>query len=249
MRYFSNVKSVAVKSKGPNDFVTEADIAAEKDIVQHILRAYPDHAILCEEQGLVGNQESRYCWVIDPLDGTTNFIHGFPHFAVSIALKKDQQEIVGVVYDPLKNDFFEAVRGEAAFLNGFRIRVSDRSSLSGALLGTGVPYHSRKDLDLYLKVLRSLIHGTAGIRRPGSATLDLAYVAAGRLDGFWEFGLRPWDIAAGVLLVQEAGGLVGDMEGNETYKETGHIVAAPPIVYRQMLERTKAIHQESRDRE
>lgn len=238
LKHFSKLQSLKIREKNPNDFVTEADLAAEKEILQQIQKSYPDHAIECEESGIIGDADSRFRWVIDPLDGTTNYIHGFPHFAVSIALNKDNKTIVGVIFDPVKNELYEAVRNEGATLNECRIRVSNRNTLAGALLGTGVPYHCRDDLNHYLSVLRKLIHGTAGIRRAGAASLDLAYVASGRLDGFWEFGLRPWDIAAGALLVREAGGRIGDMSGGDTYKETGHIVAAAPAVYDLMIKRT-----------
>ena len=240
LQHYGRVSKSEVHAKQPNDFVTKADLTAEHSIVEAILKAYPDHAILGEESG-ASPSDSPYCWVIDPLDGTTNYIHGFPHFAVSIACRKDEQTIVGVVYDPLKNELFEASRGEGAFLNDARIRVSGRQTMSGALLGTGIPYRNAADLDAYFGVLRSLIKGSAGVRRAGAAALDLAYVAAGRFDGFWEFKLRPWDIAAGALIVIESGGKVGDMHGGPGYLEAGHIVAAAPVIYEKMLRRIRDV--------
>jgi myo-inositol-1(or 4)-monophosphatase len=211
VRHVGRLDTLTVQHKQPNDFVSEVDHLAEREIIRVIQRAYPDHAILAEESGLQAGSE--YQWIIDPLDGTTNFLHDFPHFAVSIALRHRGRLEQAVVYDPVKEELFAASRGAGATLNNRRIRVTTLRDLNGALLGTGIPFREDQDLDSYLKGLRLMLPGTAGVRRAGSAALDLAYVAAGRLDGFWEYGLHVWDMAAGVLLVQEAGGLVGDPRG------------------------------------
>ena len=238
-RYIDRVDSLRINEKSRNDFVTEVDKGAEKAIIDVIRKAYPDHSILAEESG--NHAGNDYEWIIDPLDGTTNFLYGFPQFAVSIALRHKNRITQGVVYNPLSQEMFSASRGEGAQLNGRRIRVTPRKSLEGALLGTGIPY--RDDhmylMDDYLGMLKALVPGTAGIRRPGSAALDLAYVAAGRLDGFWEMDLNSWDIAAGTILVEEAGGLVGELDGGMNFLETGNIVAASPKVFKAMLQRIK----------
>lgn len=225
---------IAVRTKSSNDFVSEVDHEAERAIVETLLGAYPKHAILAEEGGASGS--SDFVWIIDPLDGTTNFLHGFPQYAISIALAHRGVLQQAVVYDPNRNDLFTATRGSGAFLNNQRIRVSKRTRLAEALVGTGFPFRRFESVDAYLAMLREMMQKTAGVRRPGAAALDLAYVAAGRLDGFWEFGLAPWDIAAGALLVLEAGGLVGDAEGNEGYLESGHVVAGNPKVFPQILQ-------------
>ena len=242
VRSLDRLDRVDVAEKSQNDYVTEVDRQAEHEIIRTIQKAYPAHAILAEESGAQtgrrgGNDEYR--WVIDPLDGTTNYLHGFPQFAVSIALEYRGQLEQAVVYDPLKNELFTASRGGGAQLNGRRIRVTNRRNLHGALLGTGIPFREEQDLDSYLDTLKALIPGTAGVRRAGSAALDLAYVAAGRLDGFWEFQLNRWDMAAGVLLVLEAGGMVGDMTGGPDHLESGNIVCGGPKVYQAMLERLR----------
>jgi myo-inositol-1(or 4)-monophosphatase len=233
LRYYDRVDALAVRSKANNDFVSEVDELAEREIVRTIHKAYPDHAILAEEGGAQG--EAEYQWVIDPLDGTTNYLYGFPQFAVSIAVKYRNQLEHGVVYDPLKEELFAASRGSGATLNNRRMRVSERKDLEGALLGTGIPFRADQDLERWIASLRALVPGTAGVRRAGSAALDLAYVAAGRLDGFWEYGLRPWDMAAGILLIREAGGLVTDPHGGEGYMKSGDVVAANPKVLKAML--------------
>ncbi len=228
--YLNKLQHVEVREKGRNEFVTQVDLAAEQMIVEAIQKRYPDHAFLCEESGQRGN--SDFLWIIDPLDGTTNFIHGFPVFAVSIALKFRDQLEVGVVYDPNRQELFTAMRGQGAQVDGHRIRVSNRSELDGTLIGTGLPYRgNRRWLPQYMAMLESVIENTAGIRRPGSAALDLAYLAAGRLDGFWEFGLKSWDIAAGTLLVQEAGGIISDLTGDESPLDSGNVIAATPRIY------------------
>ena len=224
---------IPVQSKSPNDFVTEVDRAAEVAIIEVLRDAYPEHAILAEESGASG--ESEYQWIIDPLDGTTNFIHGFPYYAVSIAQARNGVLEHAVVFDPTRNDLFTATKGAGAYLNDRRIRVSRRTRLSESLIGTGFPFRELDHLDAYLGMFRDLTHKTAGIRRPGAAALDLAYVACGRMDGFWELGLRPWDMAAGALLIQEAGGLVSDLAGNSSYMESGNIVAGTPKVFAQLV--------------
>lgn len=225
--------------KADNDFVTQIDQQAEKEIITILKNAYPDHSFLAEESGRHGGNE--YQWIIDPLDGTTNFLHGFPQYAVSIALKHRERLDQAVVYDPLRQELFTASRGAGAHLNDRRIRVSNRPSLEGALLGTGFPFKQQDYLQTYLRTFEVLFPMTAGIRRTGSAALDLAYVAAGRLDGFWEIGLSTWDMAAGVLLILEAGGLVSDFSGDNQYLETGNIVAANPKVFKAMLQKIKPI--------
>jgi len=232
------VDRLDVTEKSSNDFVTQVDHQAEEAIISVIREAYPKHDILAEETGDTkgSSGDSDYLWIIDPLDGTTNYLHGFPQFAVSIGMKFKGRMEHAVIYDPSRQELFTASRGEGAKLNDRRLRVSNRKGLKGALLGTGFPFKQQEDLDTYLDTFRALFPMTAGIRRPGSAALDLAYVAAGRLDGFWEIGLNPWDMAAGVLLVQEAGGLIGDFSGGEDFLETGNIVAGNPRVFKEMLQ-------------
>jgi myo-inositol-1(or 4)-monophosphatase len=228
-----NLDVIAVKEKAANDFVSEVDREAEQAIIRTLREAYPGHAILAEESGASGSSE--YQWIIDPLDGTTNFLHGFPQFAVSIALAHKGVINQAVVYDPGRNDLFTATKGRGAYLNETRLRVSKRDHLKPCLIGTGFPYRQLAHLEPYLGMMRDVIKHTAGVRRPGSASLDLAYVAAGRLDGFWELGLSKWDIAAGALLITEAGGMVGDLQGNEGYLESGNVVAGNPKVFAQLL--------------
>ncbi len=241
VRYLDRIDTLNVSTKHMNEFVTEVDREAEAIIIADIRKAYPDHAILAEESGAAG--ESTYRWIIDPLDGTTNYVHGFPQFCVSIALEHRGRLEQGVVFDPLRQELFTASRGAGARLDDRRIRVSRRSGLEGALLGTGFPFRGAYDLDTYLQTVRALVPRSAGIRRAGAAALDLAYVAAGRLDGFWEFGLEPWDMAAGVLLIREAGGLVTDADGDEHYMESGNIVTGTPKVLRELIKVIKPIWQ------
>lgn len=229
-----DVDLLQVNAKRTNDFVTEVDKAAEAAIIEILHDAYPEHAILAEESGATGR--SDYQWIIDPLDGTTNFIHGMPHYSVSIALAHKGVMTQAVVFDPTLNELFTASRGRGAYLNDKRIRVSKRIKLSDALVGTGFPYRMLDHIEAYLGMFREFLTKSAGVRRPGSAALDLAYVAAGRYDGFWEIGLAPWDIAAGWLLVVEAGGLVGDLTGEARHLESGNIVAASPKIFAQMLQ-------------
>ncbi|MEW8028114.1 MAG: inositol monophosphatase family protein [Candidatus Thiodiazotropha sp.] len=232
-RNFNRIDRLTISDKGSNDFVSEVDRNAEAVIINLLREKYPNHAILAEESGKQGDDD--YIWIIDPLDGTTNFLHGFPQFAVSIALKIKGRLEVGVVYDPVSEEMYAACRGEGALLNDKKIRVSGRKGLNGALLGTGLPYRDFRFTDNYMGMLKALIKDSAGVRRPGSAALDFAYVAAGRMDGFWELGLREWDFAAGALLVREAGGLVTDIGGGERYLETGNVIAGSIKVHNAML--------------
>lgn len=236
-RYLEHVDKLVVSSKAQNDFVTEVDKQAEQAIISVIQKAFPDHAIKAEESGESAGKQSDCQWIIDPLDGTTNFLHGFPQFSVSIALKEKGRLTQAVVYNPVNQELFTATRGEGAMLNNHRLRVTKRKSLEGALLGTGFPFRQQQYLDVYLQTFRALFPMTAGIRRPGSAALDLAYVAAGRLDGFWEIGLSEWDMAAGALLIQEAGGLLSDFSGGHEYLESGNIICGNPKVFKQLLQK------------
>jgi myo-inositol-1(or 4)-monophosphatase len=230
-----NGSSLNVRSKRVNDFVTQVDQAAEEAIIEIVRKAHPDHGFLAEESGKTTGA-AEYLWIIDPLDGTTNFIHGFPQYCVSIAVEHRGALAHGVVYDPVKNELFTASKGRGAFLNDRRIRVSKCTRLKESLVGTGFPFKELSRLDLYTRQLRNLIQGSAGVRRAGAAALDLAYVACGRLDAFWEMGLSPWDMAAGALLIQEAGGLVGDFSGEARYMQSGDMSAATPKVFPQLLE-------------
>ena len=231
-----------VSTKGRRDFVTEVDRAAEAAIIDTLSTAYPQHAFLAEESGSSGAGEAENVWIIDPLDGTTNFIHGFPQYAVSIALRQRGQLTQAVVYDPTRNELFTASRGRGAFLNDRRIRVSRRSKLKESLIGTGFPFRKLEHLDEYVRMFKRITEETAGIRRPGAASLDLAYVAASRLDGFWEFGLSPWDMAGGTLIIQEAGGLVTDFDGGEDYLFAGNVVCGAPKVHEQLLALVQEVH-------
>lgn len=232
-----------VISKGVNDFVTEVDIAAEREIIYQLQKAYPDHAILGEESGLVGSEDAEYRWIVDPLDGTTNFIRGIPHYAISIACLHQGRLEHAVVVDPVRREEFVASRGRGAQLNGRRIRVSNRPTLEGALLGTGIPFkdHCDDKLGPYSQSIEKLAGQCAGIRRAGAASLDLAYVAAGRFDAFWEIGLSQWDLAAGALLVREAGGLVGDIDGSDNYLQSGNIVCGAPKCFKAVLQTVKPL--------
>jgi myo-inositol-1(or 4)-monophosphatase len=225
-----------VQTKQPKDFVTEVDRAAEAAIIETIREAYPEHSILAEESGTSGEGESsEFQWIIDPLDGTTNFIHGFPQYAVSIGIAQAGVLQHGVIYDPNRNELFTASRGKGAFLNDRRIRVGKRTRLSESLIGTGFPFRNFDHIDAYLGMFRELAEKTAGLRRPGAAALDLAWVAGGRTDGFFEMGLSPWDMAAGALMVQEAGGLVSDFGGEGEYLKSGNLVAGSPKIFGQLL--------------
>jgi myo-inositol-1(or 4)-monophosphatase len=237
-RASQDVEHLKITTKQHSDFVTEVDRAAEAAIIEVLREAYPDYGILAEESGQTPGEGagSEYQWIIDPLDGTTNFIHGFPQYAVSIALMYKGQPNQGLVYDVTRNEMFTASKGGGAFLNERRIRVSKCLKLEDALIGTGFPFRVFDHIDAYLSIFKEFTKRTAGVRRAGSAALDLAYVANGRLDGFWEFGLHPWDIAAGCLLISEAGGLVSDLSGSENHMQTGNIVAGTPKVFSQILQ-------------
>ncbi len=238
LRNIDKLDRLKVEVKAQNDFVSQVDLKAEEVIIEEIRKAYPDHGIIAEENGRF-NEDSEYQWIIDPLDGTTNFLHGFPQFAVSIGLQHKGRMLVAVIYDPMKNELFTAARGDGAQLNGKRIRTTDHKGIKGSLLGTGFPFKHPQHLNTYLETFRAVHPYAAGIRRAGSAALDLAYVAAGRLDGFWELGLNPWDMAAGVLLIREAGGIVTDFSGEGNYLETGNVVAAASKVYPVLYETIK----------
>lgn len=238
--------TLKVDTKGRNDFVSDVDRKAEADIIAVLQRAYPDHAFLGEESGLTGATDAEYRWVIDPLDGTTNFLHGLPHFSVSIALLKQDRLFQAIVYDPMRQELFTAGKGEGAFLDATRIRVKKTPHLADGLLGTGFPYRDKQDLDFYQRTSRHYTERCMGIRRLGSAALDLAYVAAGRLDGVWLTGLSEWDVAAGGLLVREAGGLVNDFDGGDTWRSSGDVIAATPKVHHEMLEIMKPLSADRR---
>ena len=224
-----------VRAKQARDFVTQIDDAAEQAILDVLRKAYPAHGFLAEESGASAGGE-EYVWIIDPLDGTTNFIHGFPHYCVSIGVQHRGALAHAVVYDPGRNELFTASKGRGAFLNDRRIRVSKCTRLDEALVGTGFPFKELTRLERYARQLDTMMRSSAGVRRAGSAALDFAYVACGRLDAFWEMGLSAWDIAAGALLVQEAGGLVGDLEGEQSYLKSGDVCAATPKVFPALLE-------------
>jgi myo-inositol-1(or 4)-monophosphatase len=232
MRNLERADQVKVDRKSRNDFVTDVDRGAEAEIVHTIRKAHPDHAILAEEGGADG--KSDWLWIIDPLDGTTNFLHRFPHFAVSIGLQHKGKLQLGVIYAPCTQDLFVAQRGGGAVLNSRKIRVSKTHVLDDALVGTGVPIRAGASFDTYLTQLRTIVEKTAGVRRAGAAALDLAYVACGRLDAFWELHLKPWDMAAGILLVEEAGGVVSELYGGEDPLKTGSLLAANPKVHEQL---------------
>ena len=245
MRSLDRVETLAIESKGRNDFVTQVDRNAEAEIVKHIRKAYPQHAILGEEGGASpgSGQGAEVCWIIDPLDGTTNFLHGLPHFAVSIGIQVRGKLEHGVIYAPCTQDLYCATRGSGATLNNRKIRGSQAKELDSALIGTGVPI-APEYLDAYLPMLKAIAGNSAGIRRAGSAALDLAYVAAGRLDGYFELGLKPWDMAAGIVLVQEAGGTVTDLyDPRGDVMASGHIIAAPHKLHAQLTEALRGVAQ------
>ena len=226
-----------VNTKAPNDFVTEVDRAAEAAIIDILLAAYPGHAILAEESGSSrGARDSEYVWIIDPLDGTTNFIHGLPVYAVSIALAHRGSVQQAVVYDPTRNDLFYASKGRGAYLNDRRLRVSKRTRLSDALIGTGFPFRKGDNFKRYVKMFEEVMQSCAGLRRPGAAALDLCYVAAGYYDGFFETGLQPWDAAAGSLMITEAGGLIGNFTGESDFLYQREAVAGNPKIYGQLVQ-------------
>jgi myo-inositol-1(or 4)-monophosphatase len=238
-RASNDLDKLAIERKAHNDFVSEVDRAAESAIIEVLNDAYPQHSILAEESGLK-ESESDYRWIIDPLDGTTNFLHGFPQYCVSIALAIKGQVHHGVIYDPTRNDLFTASKGGGAFLNDRRIRVSKTAHLKDALVGTGFPFKQFKHFDRYMAMFKDVTQAASAVRRPGAAALDLAYVACGRYDAFWEMGLSSWDMAAGTLMIKEAGGLVADLRGEDRFLETGEVIAATPKVFPALLKIVQA---------
>lgn len=235
LRHFDNLERLSVTAKQRNDFVSEADVQAEQEIIQTLRKTYPNHGILAEESGEQHGHDD-YQWVIDPLDGTTNFLHGIPHFAISIGFRHKNRLEAGLVYDPIRQEMFTASRGAGAQMNDRRMRVSNIPQMENALLGTGFPFRHPQHQPAYLNFFGSLFGKCVEVRRAGAASLDLAYVASGRLDGYWEFGLKEWDIAAGALLVQEAGGLVSDFIGGNDFMKSGNIVAGNPKVFKALLQ-------------
>ena len=235
IRNLVKLEKLKVEQKGHNDYVSEADRAAERAVIDVVQKHYPEHAILAEESGSQGDPGSDTVWIIDPLDGTTNYLHGFPVFAVSIGVKVNGRMAHAVVYDPLRQELFTATRGAGAQLDEHKIRVSGRKELEHALIGTGFPFRKADgNVEPYLAMLGKVVTNTAGVRRPGAAALDLCYVAAGRLDAFWETGLAPWDVAAGALIIREAGGIVSGLDGGENYLDSGHILCGTPRIYRDL---------------
>ncbi|MBT8102057.1 MAG: inositol monophosphatase [Gammaproteobacteria bacterium] len=232
IRNLVKLEKLKVDRKGHNDYVSEADRAAERAVIDVIQKHYPDHGILAEESGAQGGEDSDTVWIIDPLDGTTNYLHGFPVFAVSIGVQVNGRMEHAVVYDPLRQELFTATRGAGAQLDNHKIRVSGLKELERALVGTGFPFRQANSaLDPYLRMLGKVVKNTSGVRRPGAAALDLCYVAAGRLDAFWETALAPWDLAAGSLIIREAGGIVSGLDGSENFLDTGHVLCGTPKIY------------------
>ncbi len=238
-RDFGEVQNLQVSLKGPGDYVSQAARKAEEIIHAELSRARPGYAFLMEERGAVEGDDDQHRWLVDPLDGTTNFLHGIPIFSISIALERQGQLVAGVVYNPAMDELYTAERGGGAFLNDRRLRVAGRSKLSDAVIGTGVPHLGRGHHGNFLVELRNVMGEVSGIRRLGSAALDLAYVAAGRMDGFWEQGLSPWDIGAGILLIREAGGFVSDKAGAQDMFDTGDLVAGNEAIHRALLKALK----------
>ena len=230
-RDFGEVEQLQVSTKGPSDFVSNADLKAERILREELAKARPGYAFLAEESGATAGSDSEHRWIIDPLDGTTNFLHGLPHFAISVALERAGELIAGVVYDPIKDEMFLAEKGGGAFLNDRRLRVSARKNLGESLLATGIPFRGHGGTEDFKRQLDFAMNETAGVRRLGAAALDLAYVAAGRYEGFWEEGLSPWDVAAGILLVREAGGYVSDLKGGQTMLHGGTILASNGLLH------------------
>jgi myo-inositol-1(or 4)-monophosphatase len=235
-RDFGEVEQLQVSHKGPSDFVTAADIKAEKTLRAELQKARPRFGFLMEESGEIQGEDGKHRWIIDPIDGTTNFLHGIPHFAISIGLEMEGEMIAGLVYNPIVEEVFWAEKGQGAFLNDKRLRVSARNRMSEAVMATGIPFHGRPGHEPFIDQMGRVMKDVAGIRRMGAASLDLAYVAAGRFEGFWEAGLQPWDIAAGVLLVREAGGFVTDFKGDKNVLASGNVVAANAKLHKQFLD-------------
>ncbi|TPI17367.1 inositol monophosphatase [Mesorhizobium sp. B3-1-9] len=238
-RDFGEVQNLQVSMKGPGDYVSQADRKAEEIVFAELSKARPGYAFLMEERGAVEGEDAQHRWIVDPLDGTTNFLHGIPVFSVSIALERQGQIVAGVVYNPAMDELYTAERGGGAFMNDRRLRVAGRSKLTDAVIGCGVPHLGRGQHGNFLIELRNVMAEVSGVRRLGSAALDLAYVAAGRMDGFWETGLSSWDIAAGILLVREAGGFVSDMDGGQDMLDSGEVVAGNEVIQRALLKTVK----------
>ncbi len=232
IRSLVKLEKLGVELKGHNDYVSDADRAAEAAVIDVIRKHYPEHAILAEESGAGGGADSDTVWIIDPLDGTTNYLHGFPVFAVSIGVRVAGRMAHGVVYDPMRQELFTASRGAGAQLDGRKIRVSGLRDVKRALVGTGFPFRQAdSEMEPFLAMLGKVLRHTSGVRRPGAAALDLCYVAAGRLDAFWETGLAPWDLAAGSLIIREAGGIISGLDGSEDFLDTGHVLCGTPKIY------------------
>ena len=244
IKSYENPTSIKADLKGNNDFVTNIDRVSETTIIEIIKRSYPEHTIISEEAGLMAGSDSDVQWVIDPIDGTTNFIKGIPHFSVSIAARLKGRTEVAVVYNPITNELFSAVRGQGAQLNGYRIRVANAKGLEGSILATGFPFKQKQYSENYFDVLEKLFVPCADFRRTGSGALDLSYVAAGRLDGFFELGLKPWDIAAGELILREAGGIATDFAGGSNYFVSGNLIAGNPKVVKEFLMLTQNLWDE-----
>jgi myo-inositol-1(or 4)-monophosphatase len=234
-RDFGEIEHLQVSQKGPGDFVSAADLKAEKILRMELQKARPRFGFLLEEGGEIAGEDTHHRWIIDPIDGTTNFLHGIPHFAISIGLEMDGEIIAGLVFNPVTDEMYYAEKGKGAFLNDRRLRVSARSNLNECVIATGIPFHGRPGHKPFLKQLERVMGEVAGVRRMGTASLDLAYVAAGRCDGFWEMGLKPWDIAAGIILVREAGGFITELDGGKNFMVSGNVVAANPKLHKQLL--------------
>jgi myo-inositol-1(or 4)-monophosphatase len=235
VRDFGEVEQLQVSMKGPSDFVSSADLKAEKTLRQELKKARPNFGFLLEEGGEIGGEDKSHRWIIDPIDGTTNFLHGIPHFCISIGLERDGELVAGVVYQPLGDEMFHAEKGAGSFVNEHRLRVASRRKLDDTVITSGIPHRGRGDHKVYLRELEAVMAVTAGVRRFGSAALDLAYVAAGRCDGYWEAGLKPWDVAAGIVLVREAGGYVSDFDGGAKVLESGDVVASNDHLHQPLL--------------
>jgi myo-inositol-1(or 4)-monophosphatase len=238
-RDFGEVEQLQVSLKGPANFVSAADHRAEEILHAELTRARPGYGLLMEERGETEGADRTHCFIVDPLDGTTNFLHGIPHFAVSIALEREGELVAGLIFNPVSHDTFSAERGKGAFLNDRRLRVAARSDLSAAIIGTGIPHSGRPSHELFLGELRTVMAASAGIRRLGAASLDLAWTAAGRLDGFWERNLRAWDIAAGIVVLREAGGYVTDADGKDRMLDNGSVVAGNETIHKHLLKLIK----------
>jgi myo-inositol-1(or 4)-monophosphatase len=239
IRDFGELENLQVSMKGPADFVSTADRRTERVLIEELSKARPGYGFLCEEEGAVEGRDKTHRFIIDPIDGTTNFLHGIPHFAISIALERDGQMVSGVIYNPVTDDLFTAEKSHGAYLNEKRLRVAARKELGGSVIATGLPFmgkegHARAGVEM-----AAMMNATAGVRRFGAASLDLAYVAAGRFDGFWEHGLQPWDLAAGIVIVREAGGVVSDIDGRDQMMKNGQVLSANDTLHPQLLKLLK----------